>query len=145
MLALDNASRRSVGTMMKFWMLASTAPAISQRPQVPTAWPECTMSLPGHVSPCCKDMKTRSVRLHLTLKVTRLSLRAVTRRAEYGQQTLETNSKCWTVTKTKSSHALSTTKATPLLLAPKITPVAYGRMKMHSKQVRRSSETTDNS
>merc|ERR1719263_1799699 len=105
------------------------------------------MSSPGHVSLYSKDMRTRSVKSHLTLKVTRLLRQAAIRPAEYGQLKQETKYKCSTVMKTKSSRAHSTTKATPLLPAPRTTLAAYGRTRLprrRNNNNNKSSELADN-
>ena len=83
--------------------------------------------------PYCKDMRMKSVKFSSTLREIELLPLVLTKPAKSGMLILDKNFKLCQVTKKISSHVLSTTKETPLLLVVRITLVVFGKMKRSLK------------
>ena len=131
-MALVNASKNSVVTTMKFLTPALTRQETSSPPPVLMDALVSTMCSLVLALPSSRATRTKSVKFPSTPRVTRSSLRVATRRAEFGQLTLALNCKfselrMAKVMKMKFSLAHSTTRVTPSLQDPKITPVVFGR------------------
>ena len=129
--------------MTRYLTPASTVPVTNWLRQVQMEWLVSTTCSLALALLFCKATKMKSVKSHLTHKVTRSSRRAATRRADCGPPRLAMKFSAWAqtqvkATKMKSSPALSTTKVIRLLRDRRTIPAAFGKMWISFGRTRKS-------